>query len=164
MASIILHNPSLGISHLPTDSWLWSWDPFRALNAWMSAEPRAANDASATEEAAFAPRFDVKEDKGEYVLSADLPGVKSEAVEISLDGDRLRVSGHREAVHKVETQRTFLSECSYGSFSRQFTLPEGVDAERVSASLKDGVLTLVLPKKPEAQPRKIAVNASETKA
>jgi HSP20 family protein len=130
----------------------------------MSAEPWAANDGAATEEAAFAPRFDVKEDKGEYLLSADLPGVKPEAVEISLDGDRLRVAGHREAVRKEETQRTFLSECSYGSFSRLFTLPGGVDAERVSASLKDGVLTLVLPKKPEAQPRKIAVNASEAKA
>ena len=132
----------------------YHWDPFSALASWMSAEPGAASEPG------FAPRFDVKEEKGEYVLSADLPGVKPEAVEVALDGDRLKVSGRRESNRKEEGGHTYLSEISYGSFGREFTLPESVDGEHVQASLKDGVLTLHLPKKPEAQPRKIAVNAS----
>jgi HSP20 family protein len=119
-----------------------------------------AADPWTTSEPAFAPRFEVKEEKGEYVLSADLPGVKPEAVEIALLGDRLKVSGRRERVRKEDTAETRLSEISYGSFAREFALPESIDSEHVQASLKDGVLTLHLPKKPEAQPRKIAVSAS----
>jgi len=132
----------------------YHWDPFQALAGWISAAPWATN------EPAFAPRFDVKEEKGEYVLSADLPGVKPEGVEIALLGDRLKVSGRRESSRKEESGQTYLSEISYGSFAREFTLPESVDGEHVQASLKDGVLTLHLPKKPEAEPRKIAVSAS----
>jgi HSP20 family protein len=130
------------------------WDPFRALAGWM------ADESLATSEPAFAPRFDVKEEKGEYVLSADLPGVKPEAVEIALEGDRLKVSGRRESSRKEESGQAYLSEICYGSFAREFSLPESVDSEHVQASLKDGVLTLHLPKKPESQPRKIAVKAS----
>jgi len=157
MTGIILRNPTHAVAHVPVDSWAWSWDPFRTLAALIAAEPSAAS--AAANDVVFAPRFDVKEDKGEYVLSADLPGVKPEAVEISLDGDRLKVSGRRENRHKEETEQTCLSEISYGSFARELTLPEGVDGEHVHASLKDGVLTLVLPKKPEARPRKIAVTS-----
>ena len=138
MTSIVLRNPAY-------------WDPFRTLAAWLGAEPGAAS------EAVLAPRFDVKEDKGEYVVSADLPGVKPEALAIALEGDRLKVSGRRESNHKEESERTCVSEISYGSFAREFTLPDHVDGEHVTAGLKDGVLTLVLPKKPEAQPRKIEV-------
>ncbi|MBN2574366.1 MAG: Hsp20/alpha crystallin family protein [Deltaproteobacteria bacterium] len=141
MKKIVLRNPDY-------------WDPFGTLAAWLSEEPRPANDP------VFAPRFDVKEDPGAYVLSADLPGVKREDIAVSLDGDHLKISGHRESSHKSESERTRLSEIRYGSFSREFRLPETVDGEQVKADLKDGVLTLVLPKKPEAQPRKIAVNAS----
>jgi len=164
MANIILHNAPHGLSRSLGDSWLWSWDPFGALSAWMSADTPAANDGTKTQEVEFAPRFDVKESKGEYVLTADLPGVKPEAVEVSLHGDQLRIAGHREASHKEETDKTYLAECSHGSFSRLFTLPDGVDGDQVSANLKDGVLTVVVPKKPEVQPRKIAVNAGEPKA
>ncbi len=161
MASIILRNSSNGLS--PGDSWRWSWDPWRTLNAWMSADPWPVSEGNAETEAAFAPRFDVKESKGEYVLSADLPGVKSGDTEISLERNRLKISGHREQSHKEEDDKTFLSECRYGSFSRVFTLPEGVDGGQVHASLHDGVLTVVVPKKPETQPRTIPVSVSAGK-
>ena len=141
MTSIVLRNPAY-------------WDPFRSLTAWLAAAPEMASDP------VFAPSFDVKEVEREYVLSADLPGIKPEAIAVTLDGDRLKVSGHRDSSHKTESERACLSEISYGSFSREFTLPATVDGEQVKASLKDGVLTLVLPKRAEAQPRKIAVKAS----
>jgi len=159
MASIILRNsnclsPTLG------DSWRWSWDPLRTLSGWMAADAFPTSEgAAAANEVDFAPRFDVKEGKGEYVLSADLPGVKPEAVEIALDRNQLKISGRREQSRKEETDKTFLSEVSYGSFSRLFTLPEGVDGGQVQASLRDGVLTVTVPKKPESQPRTIPVNA-----
>ena len=157
MASIILRNQSHGVSHSPRDSWLWSWDPLRALDAWMCANPQA-RPMTAPRVSPPSPRVSTSRKTRASTCSPRIfPGVKPEAVEISLDGDRLQVSGRREAIRKEESERTFLSECSYGSFSRLFTLPEGVDGEHVQASLKDGVLTLVLPKKPEAQPRKIPV-------
>ena len=159
MASIILRNTSNCPSPAFADSWRWSWDPLRTLSGWMSADSWPTSEGSAANEVDFAPRFDVKESKGEYVLSADLPGVKPEAVEIALDRSQLKISGRREASRKEETDKTFLAECSYGSFSRLFTLPEGVDGGQVHASLRDGVLTVTVPKKPESQPRTIPVNA-----
>ena len=159
MSSIILRHPSNHGSPLFGDSWLWSWDPARTLSAWISGEPRSAGE----EVAAFVPRFDVKESKSEYVLSADLPGVKPEDVAISLDGNQLKISGSREEGHKEETDRTCLTERSYGSFSRLFTLPEGVDGGQVRATLRDGVLNVAVPKKPEAQPRTIPVNVNQGK-
>ena len=163
MASIILRNSSNDLSPAFGDSWRWSWDPLRTLSAWMSADLSPAGEEAAESGVAFAPRFDVKESKGEYVLSADLPGVKPEAVAVALDRNQLKISGQREESRKEENDRTFLSECSYGSFSRLFTLPEGVDGGQVHASLRDGVLTVVVPKKPEAQPRTIPVSVSKGK-
>jgi HSP20 family protein len=159
MASIILRNSST--CHSPTlgDSWRWSWDPLRTLSGWMTAEAWPTSEGATANDVDFAPRFDVKESKGEYVLSADLPGVKPEAVAIALDRSQLKISGRREAQHKDESDKTFLTECSYGSFSRLFTLPEGVDGAQVHATLRDGVLTVTVPKKPESQPRSIPVNA-----
>ena len=159
MSSIILRHPSNHVSPLFGDSWLWSWDPARTLSALLASEPQSAGEEMAT----FVPRFDVKESKSEYVLSADLPGVKPDAVEISLDGDQLKISGSRAEDHKEETDRTCLTERSYGSFSRLFTLPVGVDGGQVHATLRDGVLTVAVPKKPEAQPRTIPVSVSEGK-
>ena len=91
------------------------------------------------------------------MFTADLPGMKPEDIEVSLTGNRLAVSGKRESQqeHKEDTYYTY--ERAYGSFSRAFTLPEGIDTEHLKSELKDGVLTLVVPKKPEAQARKIPI-------
>ena len=134
------------------------WDPFRDMLRW---EPLAESFPMPPEIAAFAPNFEVKETKESYLFKADLPGVKEEEVEISLVGNRLTVNGKREA-EKVEEGDTFYTrERSYGSFNRAFTLPEGVDLEHVQAELKNGVLAIVVPKKPEAQPRKVEVKLGE---
>jgi HSP20 family protein len=121
------------------------WDPFRDV------EPTFGGDQS------FAPSFDVKETKDAYVFRADLPGVKQEDLEISLTGNRLSISGHREQEKREQNETYYATERSYGSFSRSFTLPDGTDGERVSADLRNGVLVLSVPKKPEVQPKKIAI-------
>lgn len=126
---------------------LMRWDPFREMSRRMLGE----------EAAAFLPTFDVKETKDSYVFKADLPGVKEGDLDISLTGNRLTISGRRQEENKEEGEQFYAYERSYGSFSRSFTLPEGIDAEHVQADLKDGVLSVVLPKKPEVQPKRIAL-------
>ena len=89
------------------------------------------------------------------MFTADLPGVKEKDLDLSLTGNRLTVSGKREEEKKEEDERWFTYERSYGAFSRSFTLPDGVDTEHVGAELKEGVLRVSIPKKPELKPRKI---------
>jgi HSP20 family protein len=99
----------------------------------------------------------VKETKDAYVFKADLPGIREEDLDISLTGNRLTVSGKREEEKREEDDRFYAYERSYGSFSRSFTLPEGIDVEHAQADLNDGVLTVSVPKKPEVKPKKIEV-------
>jgi HSP20 family protein len=106
----------------------------------------------------FAPRFDVKETKDSFQFKADLPEVSEQDVEISLTGNRLTVSGKREAEEKKEGENYYLLERSWGSFSRSFTLPETADVEKIKAEFKDGILNLSLPKRTESQPRRIPLN------
>jgi HSP20 family protein len=134
-------------------------DPVRLMREMLQWDPFAEMLPSTVERGGggFQPRFEVKETRDSYVFKADLPGVKEEDVDISLTGNRLTVSGKREGEERSEGERYFAYECTYGAFSRSFTMPDDVDAEHVHAELKDGVLTLVVPKRPEAQPRKITL-------
>jgi HSP20 family protein len=132
------------------------WDPFRLMRDLL-ADPFGEMTPYAARVPAFVPHFDVKETEEGYVFKADLPGVKEPDLDISLTGNRLTVSGKREAEERHEGETYFAFERTYGSFTRSFTLPDGADGEHVQAELKHGVLTLVLPKKPENQPRKITL-------
>jgi HSP20 family molecular chaperone IbpA len=101
--------------------------------------------------------FEVKETKDSYLFKADVPGIKESDITISLTGNRLTVSGKRDEEKRQENETFFSYERSYGSFTRAFTLPEGVDAEKVSANLKEGVLSIAVPKTPEAQPKRVSI-------
>jgi HSP20 family protein len=124
------------------------WDPFRELG-------RFGGFGGGKDLATFNPSFDVKETKDAYIFKADLPGIKQEDVELSMTGNRLTLSGKREDERHEEGEQYHAYERSYGSFSRSFTLPEGVDLENVQADLRDGVLSVTVPKKPEVQARRI---------
>lgn len=137
-----------------------AWEPFRLMRELMSWDPFAELMPSALFRRGlegFAPRFDVKETRDAYVFTADLPGVTEDDLDVSLTGNRLTVSGKRESERTNEGERYYAYERSYGSFTRSFTLPEGVDAEHVDATLKNGVLTLSVPKKEAHKPRKISI-------
>ncbi len=112
---------------------LMRWDPFREMSR------RIAGD----------------------VFKADLPGVKESDLDISVTGNRLTISGERQEEKKDEGDQYYTYERNYGSFSRSFTLPEGVDVEHVQAELKDGVLNVVVPKKPEVQPKRIPLKTEK---
>jgi HSP20 family protein len=140
------------------------WDPFRVMRdvlRWDPFRELEAAGAGAADYALFAPSFDVKENKEGYVFRADLPGVKEDDLEIALTGNRLTISGKREQEKHEQGDTYYASERSYGSFSRAFTLPDGTDGENVKAELKNGVLQVVVPKKPEVQPRKITISKEE---
>ena len=141
-------------------------DPFRVLDALLRWDPlRGGERGGLAAASAFAPRFDVKETKDAYVIKADMPGVKEEELDVSLNGNLLTISGKREADHHDEGDAYYAIERSYGSFARSFTMPESVDGAGVTADLKNGVLAVYIPKKPEAQPRRIAIGkGAENKA
>ncbi len=100
----------------------------------------------------------MKETPDAYQFKADLPGILEAELEISLEGSRLTVAGKREEESIKDGERIHLSERSHGTFSRTFTLPEDVEGEKVVAELRNGVLTLMVPKRPEVRPRKINVS------
>ncbi len=129
-------------------------DPFELMNQWLTSGRQGLPT--------FVPAFEVKETKEAFIFKADVPGVEEKDLEITLTGDRIVVSGKRESEKREESDRFYAYERSFGSFSRAFTLPEGVDADHVQADLKGGVLTLTLPKRPEVQPKRIKVASGTT--
>lgn len=124
------------------------WDPFGA----MSSMPRA--------QAGFTPTFEIKETADAYLFKADVPGVKEGDLQVTVSGNRLFISGTREAEKEEQTDAYHTYERVYGDFSRTFTLPAGADMNSVRADLTDGVLTVVLGKTREAETRKIAVQTA----
>lgn len=105
----------------------------------------------------FTPDVDIFEESDKFVLKFDLPEVRPEDVEISLENLTLQVKGERKLEREEAKNGYHRIERSYGRFARTFTLPNNVDGEKIAASAKDGVLRLELPKKAETQPRKISV-------
>jgi len=108
----------------------------------------------------WAPAVDIREEADRYVVQADLPGVKPDDIEVSLEKGVLTIKGHRETEAKEERENYRRVERIYGSFFRRFTLPETVDEEKIEAKYDNGVLTIIIPKKPEEQPKKITVKVA----
>jgi len=144
---------------------LRSLDPFRAMQDLFGLDLLRDLEqmVPAGRGKLFSPSFDVKETPSAYVFCADLPGVKEDDLDISLTGNRITVSGHREEEERQEGESYFALERASGSFSRTFTLPEGVLADAAKADFKNGVLTVTIPKRPEAQAKKIAIGAADKK-
>jgi HSP20 family protein len=130
--------------------WL-RWDPFREMPPTFSGFP-------AFERLEWSPTFDVTENKEAFLFKADVPGVKKEDLEITASGNRVQISGKRDAEKETKSDTLYTYERQYGSFLRSFTLPEGTDLEHAKSELKDGVLTLVIPKLPGAQAKKIPIS------
>ncbi len=89
------------------------------------------------------------------------PPEPDEDVEVNLTGNRITVTGKREAEQAADTDTYYCCERSYGTFARSFTLPEDVDAEHIRAELKHGVMAIDVPKSPKAQPKRISITGSE---
>ncbi len=109
--------------------------------------------------AVFTPQVDIFETEKEITLLADIPGVKSEKLNIDLRDNILTITGDIEAVGSV-AEEGVLIEYDTGRFYRQFTLSEVIDQNKIDAKLGDGVLRLTLPKVEKATPRRIAIKAT----
>ena len=119
------------------------------LTPWPHSEGRLA--------ATFTPRVDVSETDKEIKVSAELPGMDEKDLDVSLTRDTLTIKGEKKRENESKEEDTYRSERYYGSFSRSMTLPAAVDANRIEAGYKDGVLEIVIPKSEEAKPKQIKI-------
>jgi len=111
-----------------------------------------------TPSATWAPPVDVREDDGEISIDVELPGVKSEDVDVTCDNGLLSIRGQKSAERKEGTEGEYhLVERTYGSFTRSFRLPKGVDDSKITADFEHGVLHVRVPKAALPQPKKIQI-------
>jgi HSP20 family protein len=108
----------------------------------------------------WTPALDVHDEKDNFLVKIELPGMKKEDINLSLHNGVLTVSGERKTEREAKEGETFRSERFFGRFQRSVTLPVAVDASKVAATYKDGILTIDLPKAEEAKPKQIAVSVS----
>jgi len=106
----------------------------------------------------LSPRGDVVENADAIVVTAELPGVKAEEVELTVEGDTLTLHGEKKEEHEQKEKDYHRVERRYGSFSRSIHLPSSVDPDNIAARSKDGVLTIEIPKREDAKPRKIRID------
>jgi HSP20 family protein len=107
----------------------------------------------------WVPAVDIYEtDEHEVVLKAELPEIKREDIQLTFENGVLTLKGERKVDNESKRENFHRVERRYGSFSRSFTLPNTVDASRINAAYKDGVLTIRLPQREEAKPKQISVN------
>jgi HSP20 family protein len=113
------------------------------------------NDETTKNEACFAPHVDIFESEADVTVIADMPGVTTEGIDLSLEDNILTIQGHRPS--QKQPGRIILEEYESGHYLRRFTVAETIDQDRIEASLADGVLKVRLPKAVPAQPKKIEV-------
>ncbi len=139
------------------------WDPFKDLfdlqkeiNRLFETSFSRLPQRFAPEES-FAPAIDLYEDENEYVVEAELPGLKQDEIKVSVEDDILTISGEKKREKEIKEENLYRSERFYGKFERQIVLPQNTDKDNIKASYKNGVLKVVIPKKEEAKPKKVDI-------
>ena len=140
------------------------WDPFRDLAAMNSRLNRTLNDSCAphTEDAfgTWAPPVDIFEKNEQLVIRAEIPGVQKEDMDVRIENGVLSLHGERKQEIEVKEENAYRMERVYGKFTRSFSLPTTVDATKVTATFKDGILEVTVPKAESAKPKKVQINAA----
>ena len=136
---------------------LKTWTPFPYLDReWRLDFRRFMRETNE-----FRPSIDVVRTNGTLVLTAELPGMTADDVDVSLDGDILTIKGEKTEEREVSEVDRYVHERTFGSFQRRMTVPDGVSAEGIDANFENGILTVqvVLPEDKEIEPKKIPVLA-----
>ena len=107
------------------------------------------------------PALDMFERGGKVIVKAEMPGVDLKDVDVTIANGELRISGERKEEHEVKEENYYCSERTYGRIYRTVALPEGCDPESVTATMKDGVLEIVVPRKEQAASKKIEVKSAQ---
>ncbi len=144
------------------------WEPFRDLLTTQKEFDRLFREAFTPgfgegdlSTRTWAPPVDIFENENNIVLKAELPGVDPKDVEVRVEDNTLYLKGDRKFEKETKEENYHRIERAYGSFARSFSLPNSIDAEKVTADYKDGLLTLTLPKREEAKPKAIKINVSK---
>ncbi len=139
------------------------WSPFRDIMSAQDEMNRLFTDLLRPRESRGAedwiPAVDVSETEDAFVVTADVPGIKSEDIKISVAQNVLTLKGEKKSVREEKKEQFHRVERSYGSFERTFSLPSTVESENIRAKYKDGVLEIRLPKSKEAKPQEIKIEA-----
>ena len=147
-----------------------SWDLFEDLRAAQDEMLRATRGhgwrpgqpvSGGTTPAAWAPAVDISERKDAYLVTAELPGVKADQVEITFEGGLLTIQGERHFAHDSADEKMHRTERFHGAFRRSITLPSHVEADKIEASAEDGVLQIMVPKAPEVQAKRIQLRVGQ---
>ena len=144
------------------------FDPFRDLAVLQDRMNRLINDTWSSRggedhllnRGTWVPAVDIYEVEGELVLKAELPDMKREDIDVTVENNTLTVRGERKLDHAIKQENFHRVERAYGSFVRTFSLPPTVDSGRIGAEYKNGVLTVKLPMREEAKPRQIDVQVA----
>ena len=139
------------------------WDPFRDLQRLQEEVSRAFDDRLSLrtgESVGWTPAVDIYEDEEGVSLHFDLAGVEPKDVDIRFENGVLTLRGERKLDREDKRENYHRVELAYGTFTRSFSLPGTIDAEKIRAEAKNGILTVQLPKKAEAKPKSIQVKVS----
>jgi HSP20 family protein len=131
---------------------------FNQFNDEMNRYFSQTREGAANQERDWMPAVDIREEDNRYLLTADIPGVDRKDVEITLEEGVLTVKGERNTKTDVTEEGYRRRERTHGTFMRQFTLPDTVDAGNISAAVQDGVLEIEIPKQDKPEPRRITVS------
>lgn len=140
------------------------YEPWNLLNQLQKELERSRDDKSGegtVATAEWAPAVDIKEEADKFVIHADIPGVKPEAIEVSMEAGVLTVKGEKESEAKTEKDGYKRVERTYGSFYRRFSLPDTANGDAINAKCKHGVLEITIPKREAVKPKRITVAAEE---
>jgi HSP20 family protein len=128
---------------------------FKSPGPWLRSWP--ADEGSSIATAQWVPAVNIEEKSDKFLISADIPGVKPEDVEVSMENGILSIRGERKSEERKEEKGFRRIECSYGAFHRRFALPETADAENVQAKANNGVLEITIGKREASKPKAIKV-------
>src|SRR5919106_4154031 len=147
------------------------YDPFRDLrtlqeevNRLFSTNLTRAFGDEGIGRGAWAPSVDIYENKDQIVLEAELPGMKQDDFELTVENNVITLRGERQFEKKEDSDNYHRVERSYGSFTRSFTLPQTVSAEGANAEYRNGVLRVTLPKREDTKARRIQVTGTDAGA
>jgi HSP20 family protein len=142
---------------------LTRWNPLaeveelrEQVDSWLKG--RSNDEAGQLME--WAPNVDIAEDEQEYLIKAELPGVKKQDLNVTYENGVLTLTGERKEDREEKTRRYHRLECSYGKFTRSFTLPEDIEPDKIEAEFKDGVLWVHVTKSEKARPKQIPVKVN----
>jgi HSP20 family protein len=143
------------------------WKPFREVSRLRREMDRLwdeffgpARRAFRPLEAEWAPAVDVSETPDKVVVKAEVPGMEAKDIDISLSGDVLTIKGEKKSEREEKKENYHLVERTYGSFARSLRMPVAVNADKIEATYKKGVLTISCPKKEEVKPKAIEIKAT----